>query len=238
MTPTTTLKNGKLSELVIKVAHGDVLKKEYAEAVGIDPTRVGARLNEDFASVIKELQADKSKLQAVVSDLQAKESQGEADATAVQQLQSYVQELESKLQAKETDLQAKAIELQSVFALLQKAESDNKRWSGKPRLMQFVGNPSSGAFLALLLAAFEVVGVLTLLLPKGLFLAIPAAIAIGFALLHFTAAENKLGRWFSVVFALCIGLFFFKPWQYGELHQDWLFAVVPPVLQAIITTKK
>lgn len=242
--PTTAPKNGQLIELAIKVAHGEVLKKDYAEMVGVDPTRVSSRLNEDFASAIKDLQADRNKLQEL-------ESQSKAIASRSQelerQLQAEIKELQfvrNDLQAENATLQAKCSELQAANTLLQatgkklqarvlELESDLQGYKGKPKMIQFFGSPSTRAFLAVLLAFFEMAGSIHLLWPKGALLAVPVGVAMGFSLLAFASSDNEIGKWVCIIFSFAVGIIYFAPWSTG-LPGDWLFAFVPPVINATI----
>jgi len=95
------------------------------------------------------------------------------------------------------------------------------------------GSSSTRAVLAVLLAVFEVAGTIHLLTPKGIVLAVCIGIGMGYSLLAFAASGNEFGKWFCIVFSFAVGAIFFEPWNTG-LPQDWLFAFVPPVVNATI----
>jgi hypothetical protein len=106
------------------------------------------------------------------------------------------------------------------------------QWNGKPWLLRLLGSSNARATLAFVLASFEFVGTLDLLAHKGYWLAVPVAFAMAFALLVFTASENRLGQWFCIAFAFALGAIYFEILP-RELS-DWLFAFVPPTVAAIL----
>lgn len=111
-------------------------------------------------------------------------------------------------------------------------ELELSQWQGQPKVMRLLGSSNARVAVAVLLAAFELVGTVTLLAPKGKELAYPVGIAMACALLVFTASNNKPGQWFCIGYAFVLGGLYF-----GILPSDltnWLFAFVPPTVTAII----
>jgi len=236
---------------IIQVANGEMLKKDYAELIGIDPTRLSARLHDDFARAIKKLQAEKIELQSTCKQLQNESMSLQANINNLKAERNKLQESEMELQVVRNDLQADNAHLQAACTNFEAAnkslqetkaalqyritylESELSHHNGQPGIIRWFGSSSTRAVLAVLLAVFEVAGTIHLLTPKGLLLAVPVGVAMGYSLLAFASAGNAFGKWFCIVFSFAVGAIFFEPWATG-LPQDWLFAFVPPVVNAII----
>lgn len=236
---------------IIAVAEGRMPKKDYAAILKIDPTRISARMEGDYQRAIKVLQAEKSDLQAdaieaqeKISELQEKVSDLKAHVNNLQVNHKSVLEDASRnieqiksLQAANNELQLAINAIEEHNRLLQvqlkEAQAVVERFTSRPQIIQFFGSSSTRAFLAVLLAFFEIAGTIHLLEPKGLAMAIPVGIAMGFSLLAFASSENDFGKWFCIVFSFAVGLIYFEPWNTG-LPQDWLFAFVPPTVNATI----
>lgn len=236
---------------IIAVAEGRLQKKEYAAILKIDPTRVSSRMEGDYQRAIKALQAEKSELQVDaieaqerISDLQEEVSELKASVNNLQVNHKSVLEDASRnieqiksLQAanNEWQLAVKALEehKQLLQVQLKEAQAVGERFTSRPQLIQFFGSASTRAFLAVLLAFFEIAGTIHLLEPKGLFMAVPVGLAMGFSLLAFASSENEFGKWFCILFSFAVGLIYFEPWNTG-LPQDWIFSFVPPTVNATI----
>ena len=236
---------------IIQVANGEMLKKDYANLIGVDPTRISAKLNEDFARAIKKLQVEKIELQSTCNQLQATATKLQAEVNNLKAERNTLQESEMELQEQKSELQGLVTILQDTcdhheaankalqetkVALqyrIDRLESDLTNYQGQPKIIQLFGSSTTRAILAVLLAAFEIAGTIHLLAPKGYLLAVPVGVAMGYSLLAFASAGNFWGKWFCILFSFAVGAIFFEPWATG-LPQDWLFAFVPPVVNALI----
>jgi cation transport ATPase len=131
-----------------------------------------------------------------------------------------------------TERQQLQTEIEQLNAQLSANKEALHQWTGKPWLLRLLGSSNARATLAFVLASFEFVGTMELLKPKGLQLAIPVAFAMAFALLVFTASENRFGQWFCIAFAFVLGAIYFAILPLWL--SDWLFAFVPPSVAAIL----
>lgn len=104
----------------------------------------------------------------------------------------------------------------------------------KPKALKWLGKDSTRVALMFVLASFEFAGTLELLKHKGIWLALPVAFAMSFALLVFTASSNRFGQWFCIAFAFALGAIYFE--LLPRSLADWLFAFVPPMVTAIIVS--
>lgn len=236
---------------IVKVATGQLAKKDYAAILEIDPTRVSQRLPGDYERAIKVLQAEKIQLQADVneaqekiSDLQSQVRELKGNAANLQESvtnlktnASEIQKAALSLQADKETLQGEIDKMQAVNTALQASlkdvESRVLAFSGKPPLIRFFGSSQTRAILAVLLAVFEVAGAIHLLSPKGLLMAVPVGVAMGYSLLAFASSDNKPGKWVCILFSFAIGALYFEPWN-TRLWQDVLFALFPPIVNATI----
>ena len=134
-------------------------------------------------------------------------------------------------QPKQTE-QPKPTKAEQLQQRIDELELEVNRWQGQPRAMQLLGSANARVAVAVLLAAFELVGTITLLAPKGKELAYPVGIAMACALLVFTASNNKPGQWFCIVYAFVLGGLYFG--ILPSYWTNWLFAFVPPTVTAII----
>lgn len=107
-----------------------------------------------------------------------------------------------------------------------------KAFNEIPMALKWLGRDSTRVVLMFILASFEFAGTLELLKHKGLWLALPVAFAMSFALLVFTASSNRFGQWFCIAFAFALGSIYFE--LLPRTLADWLFAFVPPTVTAII----
>lgn len=236
---------------IVKVATGELPKKDYAAILDIDPTRISARLQGDYERAIKYLQVEKIQLQAEaneaqekISDLQLEVRELKANATDLQEKvsnlkinASEIQKAALGLQAEKETLQDEIAKMQvinaSLQATLKEVESRVLEFSGKPPLIRFFGSSQTRAILAVLLAVFEVAGTIHLLAPKGLLMAVPVGIAMGYSLLAFASSDNTAGKGVCILFSFAIGALYFEPWN-TLLWQDVLFALFPPIVNATI----
>jgi len=228
---------------IIQVASGDMLKKDYARIIGVDPTRLSRELPSHYERAIKKLQAQLTELQASATRLQADATQLQAQneelqgqnnryqeaATEIQGLESKFQGIINKLQDKNDRLQADNYLLQSEHDKLQ---AGWQHWRGQPDIIKWLARQSTLVYMLLLLAFFEIGGSFNLLRHKGLCVAVPVSVALGFALLVFTARGNLFGKLFCVSFALLVGALFFGLLPHGA--SDWLFAFTPPAIAAMV----
>lgn len=140
-----------------------------------------------------------------------------------------VQQQRNAVQSECNVLQERCKALESELREVQQYAS---RWQGQPALIQRLASVHASTAMLFLLAAFEGVGSFHLLQHKGVALALPVSIAIAFALLHFTAKQNSLGKWFCIVFAMAVGGIYFD--VIPRNASNYLFAFVPPTIAALI----
>ena len=121
---------------------------------------------------------------------------------------------------------------QPIAARKQKQSIPIQPKEQKPTLLIWLGKPVTRVILMFALASFEFAGTFDLLLHKGFWLALPVALAMSFALLVFTATENRAGQVFCIAFALVLGAIYFE--ILPRIYADYVFAFVPPIVTAII----
>lgn len=276
----------------ILVAKGEMLKKDYADILGIDPTRISKVLPEKYEIAINRIEAEKEELkgqnkelkdrikltqdlaselqaeikenQETIKNLQGLSSEWKLSASESQTLANRSQAEIKELQAENEQMKAHIKELQAIASNLQSRESQFQkdarilqadrdelkarlhnlqdyteslkvilnRYEGQPPVIRTLASVDARAVMLFLLAAFEGVGSFHLLLHKGFWLALPVSIALAFALLVFTASNNRPGKWFVIAFALAVGGIYFD--VFPANWANYLFAFVPPVVAALI----
>jgi FtsZ-binding cell division protein ZapB len=193
---------------IIETATGRMQKKDLAESLGIRPDQLSRQLPGHYERAIKQLQAKCKELQDRCNSLQESARQSQEIANSVQVDASTVQEDYNRLQ------------------------EDYNKLQGRPKIIQVLASPQAIVAMLILLAAFEIVGSFHLLQDKGILLALPVSIALGFGLLVFTARGNTAGKLFCVSYALAIGAIFFELLPFES--RNVLFAFVPPTIAALI----
>lgn len=238
---THTAEKNHIAELT-QVARGVMSKKAYAELLGVDPSVVSRQLVSDYERLITHIDDRNAELQELATTFQANANTLKGEVKRLQDslndLQFHATEMQGDFEQAEKKailLQAEKGALETSLRLLQEVNADLhaelSKWNGQPGIIRRLASTEAKTVMLFLLAAFEGVGSFNLLLDKGIFLALPVSIALAFALLVFTASENKGGKWFCIAFAVAVGLIYF------EVTPNWsryLFAFVPPVIAALL----
>ena len=227
---------------IIDVALNRMTKQAYANLLKVNPSTVSRNIAGDYERAIIHLKGKLEEAEGIAKELQEKANNlqesvklSQSEAKQVQVQNKELQETTQLLQAEATRLQGENLKLKENLEALQglheRTQSELARWNGQPAVIRRLASTDAKTAMLFLLAAFEGVGSYYLLEPKGVALAIPVSIALGFALLIFTASENRAGKIFCISFAVAVGAIYF------QVVPDWsnyLFAFVPPAVAALL----